>query len=164
MPATFTVTLDAGGDARGNRTSVTVTYTTADSTADAPDDYTLPSGTLVIPVNSLTETIEIPTQTDTVLDHETLAVRLTEVTADAGVARLGTPDRVTTTTTIADSGAVDVTVGDISVEEGYPAVFTIEAGRGGGGGRNRRIRDGRRHRRERRAGRPGLYRGGRTAW
>ena len=123
-PATFTVTLDAGGDARGNRTSVTVTYTTADSTADAPDDYTLPSGTLVIPVNSLTETIEIPTQTDTVLDHETLAVRLTEVTADAGVARLGTPDRATTT--IADSGAVDVTVGDISVEEGDPAVFTIK--------------------------------------
>ena len=35
MPATFTVTLDAGGDARGNRTNVTVTYTTAASTADA---------------------------------------------------------------------------------------------------------------------------------
>ena len=124
MPATFTVTLDAGGDARGNRTNVTVTYTTADSTADAPDDYTLPSGTLVIPVNSLTGTIEIPTQTDTVLDHETLVVRLTEVTADAGVARLGAPDRVTTT--IADSDTVDVTVSDITVEEGDPAVFTIE--------------------------------------
>ena len=122
MPATFTVNLDADGDARGNRTNVVVTYTTADSTASAAD-FTAPSGTLTIPSGSLTGTIEIPTETDDVLDHETLVVRVTDATPDAGVVRPGTP--VSFTTTIADSGAVDVTVSDVTVEEGDPAVFTI---------------------------------------
>ena len=123
-PATFTVTLDSGDDSRGNRTDVVVAYTTDNSTADAPADYTAPSGTLTILENLLTGTIVIDTQADDVLDHETLAVLLTGVTAEAGVAGVGTPDSVTTT--IEDSGIVTVSVEDVTVEEGDPAVFTVE--------------------------------------
>ena len=43
-PATFTVTLDTGGDPRGNRTDVVVTYTTGGSSAEAPADFAAPSG------------------------------------------------------------------------------------------------------------------------
>ena len=122
-PATFRVNLDSGDDNRGNRTDVIVTYTTDDSTAAPAADFTAPSGTLTIPENSLSGTIAIPTRADDVLDQETLVVRLTGVTAEAGLVRLGTPDAVTTR--IVDGGLVTWSVADITVDEGDAAIFRV---------------------------------------
>ena len=122
-PATFTVTLDTGGDPRGNRTDVVVTYTTGGSSAEAPADFAAPSGTLTISENSLTGTIVVATQVDNVLDHETLVIRLSNATAEAGLARVGTPDAVTTR--IVDGGTVTWMVADITIGEDEPAIFTV---------------------------------------
>ena len=122
-PATFTVSLDTDGDPRGNRTDVVVTYTTIGSSAEPSTDFAAPSGTLTIPANSLIGTIEIATRTDNLLDHETLVIRLSDATAEAGLATVGTPDTVTTR--IVDGGMVDWTVADITVGEDELAIFTV---------------------------------------
>ena len=57
------------------------------------------------------------------LDHETLVIRLSNATAEAGLARVGTPDTVTTR--IVDGGMVNWTVADITVGEDEPAIFTV---------------------------------------
>ena len=91
--ATYTVKLE--GDNRGSA-DVAVTYTVG-GTAKAPDDYTRPSGSVVIAARQQTATFAIQTKADNVLERdETLVVTLTEATTAAGSAGVGSPKSATT--------------------------------------------------------------------
>ena len=135
--ATFLValTLTGGTASRSGSRPVIVSYRpTAASTAEAPDDYTSPSGKLTIPAGRSSGTITISTKTDDVLElsvdgttrgGETLAVELTAATTAAGA--------VTASSTASDStnirdhdGFVVVSAADAAaVDEGDAAVFTV---------------------------------------
>ena len=116
--AEFTVRLRGGT----SKAAVLIDYK-VDGTA-GPDDYTASSGKLTIPSGRSTGTITIPTSPDTILDtDETIVVTLIDAYTKPGLAELGTP-RVATTT-IDDSTKVVVSVDDVDVDEGEPAVFTV---------------------------------------
>ena len=115
--AAFTVKLVGGTPSK----PVTVYYTVGGTATK--DDYRPPSGRLTIPAGRTTQTFAISTTSDNVLDRgETIDVMLTGAETAAG--------RVTATgthsTMIADSSdPVTISVADISVDEGHPALFTI---------------------------------------
>ena len=118
--AVFTVTLTGGT----SKAPVVIDYSTTASTATAVDDFAVPSGKLTIPTAQPTGTITILTVDDDVLDaSETLVVSLTGAFTSVGLAERGTPVRVETE--IVDGDPVTVSVADVTVAEGDPAVFTV---------------------------------------
>ena len=125
-PAVFTVYLD-GGVGTAN---VVVEYEVG-GTAVEGVDYEVPSGKLIIEVDSdnrtpNSKTIEINTKA--VADDaagETLTLRLTNATTSKGTATVGTPSEVTTTTTHEDTVTVSVAAADGAVHEGDSVAFTV---------------------------------------
>ena len=92
--ATYTVSLNGGTGS----TPVGVAYSTADSTATAGEDFTAPSGQLIIAPGDTRGTVTIKTLADKELDpHETVVVKLTAVATLAGTVTLGSPRTATTT-------------------------------------------------------------------
>lgn len=81
--ATVTVRVDIASDA-----PVTASWSTADGTATAGEDYTAASGTVTIDANATTATIEVATLEDEVAEgNQTFTVTLADVTgADLGTA------------------------------------------------------------------------------
>ena len=119
--ATFTVTVT------GTSTSeVVVSYEvdTAASTATSGDDYMAPSETeLTIGAGEASGTIEVVTNTDTVLEpDETLVLKLTAAST-AGEVSVST---ATATATVEDTGAVKVSVEDAAAIEGESVQFEVE--------------------------------------
>ena len=117
-PASFTVKLAGGTPSK----PVTVYYTLGGTATK--EDYRPPSGRLTIPAGKTTQTFAISTTSDNVLDRgETIDVMLTGAETAAGSV---TPPADMASTMIADSsGPVTVSVADITVDEGHPALFTI---------------------------------------
>ena len=119
--ATFTVTVTGT-----STTAVVVSYEvdTDASTAAAPGDYTAPSETeLTIGAGVASGTIQIVTNTDTVLEpDETLVLKLTAAST-AGEVSVAT---ATAEATIEDKGAVTVSVGAAQASEGDSVQFEVE--------------------------------------
>ena len=117
-PATFTVKLAGGTPSK----PVTVYYTLGGTATK--EDYRPPSGRLTIPAGRTTQTFAISTTSDNVLDRgETIEVMLTGAETAAGTV---TVTATAASTMIADSsGPVTISVTDITVDEGHPALFTI---------------------------------------
>jgi hypothetical protein len=78
--ATFTLTL---GQALGR--AVTLNYATADGTARAPGDYATTTGSVIFPVGTLTQTVNVPVVGDTINEgDETFTLNVTgEATASS---------------------------------------------------------------------------------
>ena len=122
--ATFTIELTGGDE---NRSDALVRYTATAGTAQAPGDFDAPSGTLTIPQGQTSGTVTIVTKADGVLDpSETLVLTLTEETSALGIGLVRLDSAAgSASTTIADEGSVTWSVGDVTVEEGDAAVFTV---------------------------------------
>ena len=117
--AVFTISLSSGGSQ-----SITVAYATANGTAVAPSDYSTVSETLVLnPGGSQTITVET-TEDTTPEPTETFSVTLTDNADNSFLA-------AATGTINDDDVRGDVTIGDVTVEEGEDAVFTISLSSGG---------------------------------
>ena len=111
--AVFTISLSSGGSQ-----SITVAYATANGTAVAPSDYSPVSGTLVLNPGG-SQTITVQTTEDTTPEPtETFSVTLTDNADNSFLA-------AATGTINDDDVRGDVTIGDVTVEEGEDAVFTI---------------------------------------
>ena len=68
--------------------TVTVSYATANGTAEEPTDYTAKNGTLTFSADNLHQTISVRTLTDsTVEDNETFTVTLSSPTDEATIQR-----------------------------------------------------------------------------
>ena len=129
--ATFTVSV-AGATSTA---AVNVHYEvggTATETADCTatpvtGDYEPPTSPLTIDAGDATDTIEIETCADDLLEgHETLTVTLTEVTTTAGQVRVGSPSEATTTIGDGDfTVKVSLPAGTADTAEGDAAVFTV---------------------------------------
>ncbi len=123
--ATFTVTVEP--QTKDSTTAVVVSYEvdTGASTASSGDDYTAPSGTeLTIGVGETSETIEIVTNTDSVLEpHETLVLELTGASTAGEVDVSATA--ATAQATIEDNGTVKVSVADRKASEGGSVGFEV---------------------------------------
>ena len=98
---------------------------TGASTASSGDDYTAPSGTeLTIGVGETSGTIEIVTNTDSVLEpHETLVLKLTGASTAGEVDVSATA--ATAQATIEDNGTVKVSVADRKASEGGSVGFEV---------------------------------------
>ena len=123
-PAEFTVRLN--GTLQEDE-AVIVRYTHNTGTATAAD-YTAPSGTLTIAHPARAGTITIPTTSNDGVDlHETIVVELEGARtsdSDEDDVRVGTPSKATTT--IFDSGTVEISVEDPEiVAEGDSVTFTV---------------------------------------
>ena len=122
--ATFTVTV--GPQTKESTTAVVVSYEvdTGASTATSGDDYMAPSETeLTIGAGEASGTIEVVTNTDTVLEpDETLVLKLTAAST-AGEVSVST---TAATATIEDTGAVKVSVEDAQAIEGESVQFVVE--------------------------------------
>ena len=121
--ATFTVALTGGT----STAAVGVSYEVG-GTATAVSDYTAPSGALTLAAGDTSGKLTIATRTDTVLDRgETLEVTLTGASTAKGSATVaGTEAERKAQTTIADTGAVTVSVSaGGAVTEGADALFTV---------------------------------------
>ncbi|MBD2313244.1 DUF4347 domain-containing protein [Desertifilum sp. FACHB-1129] len=108
---------------------VTVTYTTADDTARAGQDYQATSGTLTFAPGETEKTITVPVIADNVIEPtERFFVRLT------GAAR-GTITTNQAVGTILDDDLPAVRIGDVAVPEGNAgttnAIFTVQLDRPG---------------------------------
>ena len=123
--ATFTVTVEP--QTKDSTTAVVVSYEvdTGASTASSGDDYTAPSGTeLTIGVGETSGTIEIVTNTDSVLEpHETLVLELTGASTAGEVDVSATA--ATAQATIEDNGTVKVSVADRKASEGGSVGFEV---------------------------------------
>ena len=119
-PATFIVSLEGGTSTR----AVVIDYTVGGDATAEDGDYTAPSGKLTISAGATAGTISIQTLDDGALDRgEMLSVTLLERGSSAGMVTA----RGTALTTIADaSDGVTVSVKDTTVDEGDPAMFTVE--------------------------------------
>ena len=122
-PATFTVELDGGTGSE----AVLLDYTVeATSEATENDDYEAPSGTLTIPRGAAAGNIVIRTKADDELEaDETLIVSLDQdgASTSAGTVTVGTPRQHTMMIKPADT--VLLSVSDVTVFEGDPAIFTV---------------------------------------
>ncbi len=119
--AVFTVTLSAA-----STQPVTVGYATANGTATAGSDYTGTSGTqtLTFPANTVSQSITVPVNGDTVSEpNETFTVTLSGAT-NATIARAQGTGTITN-----DDGAPTLSIDDVTVTEGNSgttnAVFTV---------------------------------------
>ena len=118
--ATFTVTVTGT-----STTAVVVSYEVdTDASTATATDYTAPSGTeLTISAGVASGTIQIVTNTDTVLEpDETLVLKLTAAST-AGAVSVAT---ATAEATIEDPGTVTVSVGDAQASEGDSVQFEVE--------------------------------------
>jgi hypothetical protein len=116
--ATFTVTLSAA-----SAQSVSVNYSTSDTTALAGQDYTAVSGTLTLPPGTTTQTIVVPVAGD-VLDEasETYAVNLS-VPVNATIA-----DNLGVGTITDNDPTPSLVINNVTVTEtdaGTNAIFTV---------------------------------------
>ena len=113
--AQFTVTLSKAANV-----AVTVEFQTADGTAAAGDDYTQTSGTLTFDAGDTTTTFSVlTTEDDTQESDEDFTVTLSNPTG-------ATLDDATGQGTITDDDdAPQLSIGDVSVEEGETAQFTV---------------------------------------
>ena len=119
-PVTFTVTLTGGTGSE----DVIVRYETSGDAA-AVDDYEAPSGRLTIPERTSTGRVVIQTKNDAVNEAgETLTVTLGSATSAAGDVDV-LAGATASTTTIMPADTVIVSVGDVTVVEGSPAVFAV---------------------------------------
>ena len=124
--ASVTVTLS-----NPSTNSITVDYATADNTTEG-SDYTSGSGTITFAPNETSKTIEIPISNDGVYEgSETLYVNLSNAT---GGATIGDSQSVIT---IKDDGTgtggnnndqPQMSINDVTVEEGSKAIFTVTVG------------------------------------
>ena len=118
--ATFTVTVTGT-----STTAVVVSYEVdTDASTATATDYTAPSETeLTISAGVASGTIQIVTNTDTVLEpDETLVLKLTAAST-AGAVSVAT---ATAEATIEDPGTVTVSVGDAQASEGDSVQFEVE--------------------------------------
>lgn len=116
--ATFTITLS---EASGH--DITFTYSTADGTATAGNDYTSGSGTVTIYAGSTTAEVTIPVLADTVVESsETFTLT---VTAEDEPVTLE-DDELAATATITDNDELPtITVDDVEVDEGDSGTTTL---------------------------------------
>ena len=121
--ATFIVTLSSDPPGGSSTAPVVIGYTVSGATEG--EDYTAPSGALTIPAGSATGTIAIQILDDGVLDRgEMLTVTLDDDSSSTAGALTAQGDA---STTIGDaSDEVEVSVKDTTVDEGDPALFTVE--------------------------------------
>ena len=112
---TFTVTLSRAADE-----TVTVDYTTADTTATAGTDYTATSGTLTFAPNETSKTVTVPVLDDSTDEpDETLTLTLSNPTNVA-------IDTATATGTIIDDDTAALAIAGASAPEGDGALtFTV---------------------------------------
>ena len=126
--AVFTVKLDGGTGSEAVILDYTVNNEVDNESAAAEgDDYKAPSGTLTIPRGTAAGNIVIPTIADDELElDETLIVKLSEPTSASTAGTVGlVQDASSHTMTIMPSDTVILSVNDVTVIEGDPAVFTV---------------------------------------
>ncbi|MEE9343435.1 MAG: Calx-beta domain-containing protein, partial [Gammaproteobacteria bacterium] len=109
--ASFTVTLDSPAT-----TPVTVSYATADITAQSGQDYTSTSGTLTIPASSTSASIQVPVTDDSLVEgDEEFSINLSNPTgASIGVA--------SSFATITDNDTSALTANNVSAAENTASV------------------------------------------
>ena len=118
--ADFTVTLSSGGSQ-----SVTVKYATVDGTALAGSDYTAAASNSTLVFNpGDTKTISVQTRPDTIAEPtETFTLTLSDNTDNTFLA--------SATGTIIDDDRGDLTINNVTVNEGERADFTVTLSSGG---------------------------------
>ena len=130
-PAIFIAdaTADEGGMLRFEATvstetdeTITAKYRTVDNTAKAGEDYTAQTGEIVFISGDTSETINVPTSAhDSLEDTETLTVELYDITRGVIQGDI----EATGTITDLDSDPF-ISISDVAVTEGQPAVFRVE--------------------------------------
>ena len=131
------VTVTEGADAEfevslgaASELEVTVSYATADDTAEEPDDYTSASGTLTFDAGDRAKTITVTTVNDGLDEEDSEQFRLTLSSADnatlfGGEATLQKLGKITD-----NDGAPVLSLEDVTVTEGADAEFEGEPGSG----------------------------------
>ena len=115
IDATFTVTLD-----KTYPEDITIDYTTSDGTAISGTDYTAASSSVTILANTLSNTISIPVNDDTLDENdESFAISLSNPVNVI----LGNSSAVATIED--DDGTPNLDVADTTVAEGSDIVFTV---------------------------------------
>ena len=107
---------------------VTVSYATADDTAEAPDDYASASGTLTFEAGDTAKTITVTTVNDTVDEADSEQFRLTlssavNATLDGDGATLQKLGRITD-----NDGAPVLSLEDVTATEGADVEFEVSLG------------------------------------
>ena len=106
----FTVTLSAASGS-----NVTLAYTTADDSAAMGEDYTFTSGTLTIPANSTSATIDVPVLGDTNVElDETFNLTI----SSAQGASIANGSMTVAGTIVSDDTLAGYYTGSVSVNEG----------------------------------------------
>lgn len=115
QPVVFTVTLSAGA-----RETVTVNYAAIGGTATAGVDYSQAAGTLVFDAGETQKTVSVPTLQDNLYEPTELFTVMVSEAVNATIA-VGTGAG----TIIDDDVPYSLSIGDVTVVEGVPAVFTV---------------------------------------
>ena len=129
------VTVTEGADAEfevslgaASEREVTVSYATADDTAEEPDDYTSASGTLTFEAGDRAKTITVTTVNDTLDEEDSEQFKLTLSSADnatlfGGQTTLQKLGKITD-----NDGAPVLSLEDVTVTEGADAEFEVSLG------------------------------------